>query len=177
MKGRVLCELVDKLPRGVEFLWGNDIPEVGMVDVSVVTRAQAAAAKFTPQGNHDVVCAPVCEEEAVDCDENMFTGVHGLFEPPAAIMSHIGTIVKRDELIALQQQDNSLSLLLEMAKSGQHKGERSFYSMHNDVLVRNWRDKFTPDGLEVRQVVVPAQLRRKLLNVAHDIPSSGHLGT
>jgi hypothetical protein len=177
VRGKVLCGLVEKLPRGVEFLWGNDIPQEGVVDVSVVTRAQTKAAKVNEQGNNDVVCAQVCEEEVVDCDEDMFTGVHALFEQPSDILSHIGSIVKRDEFITLQQQDNSLSLLMDLAKSGQNKDERSFYSMQNDVLVRHWRDKFTPEGLEVKQVVVPARLRRKLLTVAHDIPSSGHLGT
>ena len=52
-----------------------------------------------------------------------------------------------------------------------------FYT-DQDVLMRAWRDKVTPNlpGTEHTQIVVPLVLRGALLQVAHDIPAAAHLG-
>src|SRR6218665_2082352 len=51
----------------------------------------------------------------------------------------------------------------------------SYFAMRND-LVRHCRDRVTPVGLEVTQIVFPKQLQGKLLTVAHKYSTSGHLG-
>ena len=45
------------------------------------------------------------------------------------------------------------------------------------VLIRVWRNVLEPDGFGRTQVLVPISLRSKIIHVAHDVPSSGHLGT
>lgn len=49
--------------------------------------------------------------------------------------------------------------------------------MTNGALARRWCNRLTPEGLGITQIVVPSQLRLKLLRIAHDVPASGHLGT
>lgn len=41
---------------------------------------------------------------------------------------------------------------------------------------RNWRNKLDPPESSIHQIVVASSLRVKLLQIAHDIPASGHLG-
>jgi len=79
--------------------------------------------------------------------------------------------VDRTELIRLQQSDTSLSSLFELAeKSDDH------YFLKCRVLLRSWRDKLAPPESSFCQIVVPAYLRPKLLQIAHEIPAAGHLG-
>src|SRR6218665_2736107 len=52
----------------------------------------------------------------------------------------------------------------------------TYFENRIDVLMRCSRDKFLPAGIEVTQIVVPHPLRAKLLHIAHDLPTSGHLG-
>lgn len=47
----------------------------------------------------------------------------------------------------------------------------------NSVLIRHWKGTFTPKCVGLTQIDVPGVLGDKLLLVAHDILSSGHLGT
>jgi hypothetical protein len=173
LQGKFLCGLVEKLPTGVDVLWGNDIE--GLASVAVITRAQAA--KVNNEDATDEVCTQLDEPSAVDCDDLDLEGIGDLFVQPTEISSQIGSIVSRLDLINLQRTDSSLVDLMQLANVAPDKSDRSFYAIQNDVLVRHWRDRFRPEGMEVTQVVVPVQLRQRLLKVAHDIPSSGHLGT
>lgn len=54
----------------------------------------------------------------------------------------------------------------------------SYYLIQNDLLLRKWRDQFTPEdiNLGLTKIVAPTQLREKLLYQQHNIPASGHLG-
>jgi len=51
----------------------------------------------------------------------------------------------------------------------------SHFEIRSDLLVKCARDTFQA-GLEVKQIVVPQYLRAKPLHVAHDLPTSDHLG-
>jgi len=42
--------------------------------------------------------------------------------------------------------------------------------------LRKWRDNVSPPSAAIHQIVVPTQLRPKLMYIAHDIPAAGHLG-
>ena len=70
----------------------------------------------------------------------------------------------------------SLHKLFVLAKSPHAITDVTYFEIRSDVLVRCSRDKFSPAGLEVTQIVVPQLLRAKLLHIAHDLPTSGHLG-
>jgi len=80
-------------------------------------------------------------------------------------------LVDRSELIRLQQSDLGLSSLFELAEKGD-----DHYFLKSGVLVRSWSDKMAPPESSFHQIVVPASLRPKLLQIAHAIPAAGHLG-
>ena len=80
-------------------------------------------------------------------------------------------LVDRTELIRLQQSDTSLSSLFELAEKGD-----DHYFLKSGVLLRSWQDKLAPPESSFHQIVVPASLRPKLLQIAHEIPAAGHLG-
>jgi hypothetical protein len=54
---------------------------------------------------------------------------------------------------------------------------KSFYFLDDGILMRSWRNRNVPNvpNMCVTQIVVPKVLRVQLLNIAHDIPASGHL--
>src|SRR6218665_2841083 len=87
-----------------------------------------------------------------------------------------GDIASRAKLIALQRSDRSLDTLFSLAQIGHTNNAVSYFAIKNDVLVRHSRDRVVPVGLEVTQIMVPNQLHLKLLTVAHEYPTSGHLG-
>ena len=65
----------------------------------------------------------------------------------------------------------SLSSLFELAEKGD-----DHYFLKFGVLLRSWRNKLAPPESSFHQIVVPASLRPKLLQIAHEIPAAGHLG-
>jgi len=80
-------------------------------------------------------------------------------------------LVYHTELVRLKQSDTSLSSLFELADKGD-----DHYFIKSGVLLRSWRDKLAPPENSFHQIVVPASLRPKLLQIAHEIPAAGHLG-
>ena len=91
--------------------------------------------------------------------------------PPEEVMSNY-----RTQLIIFQHDDPLLSKLLDLAKAEQKDTSVCYYEVRNDVFVRCARDRISPVDLEVTQMVVPYQLHDKLLQISHDLPTSGHLG-
>jgi len=80
-------------------------------------------------------------------------------------------LVNRTELISLQQSDTSLSSLFEMAENGDDR-----YFIDSGVLFRAWYDKLAPPERSIHQLVVSASVRPQLLQIAHEIPATGHVG-
>jgi len=75
----------------------------------------------------------------------------------------------------MQLADVSLHNLFELEKLPHTITDVNYFEIRSDVLARCSRDKFSPAGLEVTQIVVPQPLRAKPLHIAHDLPTSGHL--
>src|SRR5688572_240815 len=150
VKGKVLCGLIDKLPEGVDVLVGNDLADMGPIDISVVTRAQAALDKVVT-GNKDAVNAHAGTQLEIVEDDLEFSGVSELFDENEVIKSNIGEIVSRNDLIQLQRTDVSMKPLFDLAKSGHSQREQNWYEVSHDVLVDNERNKIT-DVLDLKDV-------------------------
>src|SRR6218665_64126 len=99
-----------------------------------------------------------------------------LFDEVETPMLSDGDIASRAMLIELQRSDRSLDKLFSLAQIGHTNNDVSYFAIKNDVLVRHLRDRVVPVGLEVTQIVVPKQLHLRMLTVAHEYPTSGHLG-
>src|SRR6218665_3764588 len=99
-----------------------------------------------------------------------------LFDEDDTPLLSDGDMVSRAKLIELQRRDRSLGKLYSLAQIGQTNNDVSYFAIKHDVLVRHSRDRVVPVGLEVTQIVVPKQLHLRMLTVAHEYPTSRHLG-
>jgi len=153
-------------------LLGNDLCPGPAVDVAVVTRSQAAVLRREADLQTQLVSDPEdCSDEAESVDKSAEADLASLFESSLATDTIPFELADRSELIRLQQSDTSLSSLFELAEKGDDQ-----YFLKSGVLLRSWRDKLAPPESSFHQIVVPASLRPKLLQIAHEIPAAGHLG-
>jgi len=155
----VLCGLVPDLPDGIDFLIGNDIclkshplPD-DVIEQAILTRS---AAKQITLPTDEI---PISKEDT-------------LLQSDTEI--DLSTITDRETLIDLQKCDKTLLVLISQAAVQPLLIGKSYYFIQDDLLMhhtvnrkRNW---------SADQIVVPAQLRAKVLQLAHDIPAAGHLG-
>jgi len=156
-------------------LLGNDLcPGAPAVDVAVVTRSQTAAlrkeAELQTPLDSESGSSPT-EAESDSTDKLVEADLASLFESSVDVETIPFELVDRSELIRLQQSDLGLLSLFELADKGD-----DHYFLKSDVLLRSWRDKMAPPESSFHQIVVPASLRPKLLQIAHEIPGAGHLG-
>ena len=54
--------------------------------------------------------------------------------------------------------------------------EHGDYEEHDGILYRNFKPSMGEETTSILQLVLPKHYRRKILEVAHDIPLAGHLG-
>lgn len=169
----MLCGLIDQLPGGIHLLNGNDLDsEPPVFQVGVTTRAHELAHWVSlPTGVSEPESLPANDSAEIDADLN------DLFHESATTQTDLSTIVSRETLTGLQRANTSLAPWFALAEQKDGLSvERHSYSITNGILVLYWRDMYTSDGADFTQILVPSQLRAKLLHVAHDIPASGHLG-
>jgi len=117
--------------------------------------------------------ALVNEDNTTNNDDFHLTALFNDDNTPLLSVDHF---VTREELIALQRDDTALGKFFELAKADHSNNSSSYFDLRNDVLIRRGKDRISPSGLEISQIVVPRQLHDKLLRVSHDIPTAGHLG-
>ena len=72
----------------------------------------------------------------------------------------------------LQKEDPSLAKL----KVGAGEQQETHYYLSDGLLYRRWIPKGHNAELAVDQLVLPAQCRRAVLQLAHEVPIAGHLG-
>jgi len=156
-------------------LLGNDLcPSVAAVDVAVVTRSQTAALRREADLQTPLISdfeRDPTEAELYSVDKPAEADLASLFESSDVTDTIPFELVDRTEFIRLQQCDLSLSSLFELAEKGD-----DHYFLKSGVLLRSWRDKLAPPESSFHQIVVPASLRPKLLQIAHEISAAGHLG-
>ena len=82
-----------------------------------------------------------------------------------------------EQLRDWQQTDPTLGKVRELAssKAGEKPGGATFF-YHGGLIYRKWSPK-NRDALSWDQLVLPQQCRQLVLNIAHDLPTAGHLGT
>jgi len=175
----VLCGVIEELPEGVDFLLGNDIAcltdEVELpLTQSVITRAQAAAAQ--QHAAVDNSAGSINNDEAVQAPTVENVGQSHVNHRPTTIVENIdlNAIQDREELINLQQQDENLVALFDQVLERDFPVGKPYYYVQDGVLMHH--DVVRKTRQEADQVVIPRPLRIKILEMAHDIPASGHLG-
>src|SRR6218665_157160 len=190
LQGKILCGLVDSLPYGVDLLVGNDLEGIMPLAVTVVTRAGTDTSNtqnvVRPERNNvqdigsdfdgvddnemnvlnDVDVAhniTTTRSAPVNQNDDFASDLDRLFTVDVPPVIPTDEIVTRMQLIEMQHDDVSLHKLFVLAKSPHAITDVTYFETRSDVLVRCSRDKFSPAGLEVTQIVVPQLLRAKLL--------------
>ncbi|XP_078000635.1 uncharacterized protein LOC144453240 [Glandiceps talaboti] len=80
-------------------------------------------------------------------------------------------------LIKLQEEARTLSGIRDRVVEGDEiDSSRSCFFKRNGLLYRKWSSRYKQDKI-FEQIVVPKSCRLAILQLAHDIPLAGHLGT
>ncbi|XP_052080712.1 uncharacterized protein LOC127718696 [Mytilus californianus] len=88
------------------------------------------------------------------------------------ILPQVGKMYSRDELKLAQADDKSLNKVRSLVQENPGQ-QSSYFIMKSGILYRVY---VTPSEEEIYQVVLPQKYRAIVLELAHDIPLSGHLG-
>ena len=82
-----------------------------------------------------------------------------------------------EQLRDWQQTDLTLQKIRELASAGaEEKSGGATFFYRGGLIYRRWSPK-NRDTLSWDQLVLPQQCRQLVLNIAHDLPTAGHLGT
>ena len=99
---------------------------------------------------------------------------------PLKVVKPVELDVDRDKLIQLQKNDVTLKKCLTWAESGEilksGKSNSATFFMQNSLLKRKYSSNSVNMGDPITQIVVPKELRQRILRIAHDGIMSGHLG-
>ena len=81
------------------------------------------------------------------------------------------------DLIREQRADKTLAPIWAMADKRQHK-EVSNYFIDDGMLCKGSspKDEENGEGRSLFQIVIPKCYRKRMLELAHNIPTSGHMG-
>ncbi|CAC5398409.1 unnamed protein product [Mytilus coruscus] len=88
------------------------------------------------------------------------------------ILPQVGKMYSRDELKLAKADDQSLNKVRSLVQENPGK-QLSYFIMKSGIL---YREYVAPGEEEIYQVVLPQKYRAIVLELAHDIPLSGHLG-
>lgn len=126
------------------------------------------------------------DEDEIDLSDSFFgdPDVNCSFSPDAAGYSDTSrptnTSLSREQLIAQQRSDVSLSPLFEAAVAGEEVESFSTgYFVKDDLIKRKWMPlsaSADDDRSVVTQIVVLSPYRSEILNLPHDNPLAGHRG-
>ena len=166
----VLCGLVDELPEGIDFLIGNDIwlkyhpMSDSEIELAVVTRSMAT--KVNPNDQLLPAAPQTAQLDSPDSDT------------PLTLLRKtnrdVASITDRNEMIHLQKQDPSLTTSAESAILPPFPVGHPYFYVQDGMLMHH--AVVRKRQLDTDQIVVPSCLRSHLLRIAHDIPTSAHLG-
>ena len=99
---------------------------------------------------------------------------------PEKQKSESKSVISRQNLIEEQSNDKELLDLFKIALTPVEAEKVSVgYLIKDDILMRKWSPTACDNnekGETVYQIVVPTVYRREVLELAHDLPMSGHLG-
>ena len=89
----------------------------------------------------------------------------------ASKISNIPEIRGKEDVQNLQKNDESLSKIRNIIARGSLQ-----YEEVDGIIYRNYRAKGSEEQNVLRQLVLPKEYRKRVLEMAHDIPLAGHLG-
>ena len=85
----------------------------------------------------------------------------------------------KEEFQKLQESDSTLESIRKLVREGTTTGNTGKFFQRNGLIYRKWRpkDNHEDDSRTVEQLVIPRKCRKVPLELAHDVPMGGHLGS
>ncbi len=162
------CEVVETKALEEEYL--------AAFPVCAVTRSQAKALADSPVAVEEEAVGKRQSEEVspppVDLANTGFAKWCGMDQMP---------VLSRSAVVQEQRQDPTLSLLRETAACYQESRDMAEgFFLKEDLLMRKWRPPDRPateDWSVCEQIVLPQSYWKEVLQLAHETPLAGHLGT
>ena len=202
VKGEIVVAMAPSscnFPRNCSLIVGEDYGEPygllqGVVN-PVITRQQQRAQEAVQVMSPPVPVTDIHENEPTIISEKIDRVVNQdidnedlnepfrlLFENEVASEENVSEAIEREvtttRLSQLQRQDATLSQVFEELVSLNESQHKQGYCINeNGLLVRAIGDRLKGDQADkVIQIIVPYNLRSKILKLSHAIPASGHLG-
>ena len=85
----------------------------------------------------------------------------------------------KEEFQKLQESDSTLESIRKLVREGTTTGNTGKFFQRNGLIFPEWRPKDSKedDSRTVEQLVTPRKCRKVALDLAHDVPMGGHLGS
>jgi hypothetical protein len=85
----------------------------------------------------------------------------------------------REEFQKLQENDPTLESIRKLVSEGTTSESRGKFFQREGLIFRQWRPKGNrkDDPRSVEQLIIPRRCRKVTLELAHDVPMGGHLGS
>ena len=85
----------------------------------------------------------------------------------------------KEEFQKLQENDSTLESIRKLVREGTTTGNTGKFFQRNGLIYRKWRpkDNHEDDSRTVEHLVIPRKCRKVALELAHDVPMGGHLGS
>ena len=189
--------LAPELPSGLDVLIGRDLLLQTEVEKSeetclpVVTRAQARKQEEEEYKKQKTIVSDAESKQSIkhdtgeiDIKERVGDDNQKVESPkPGPQESTLDPCcVGPETVVKWQQEDPTLEKARELASrdspAKDENGERVFFYYKDGMLYRSWSPKGDNAGdlRQCTQLVLPQQARTTVLNLAHDVPTAGHLG-
>ena len=172
VRGNCKVAVVEELPvSGVEFLLGNDLVRGKRVCNPIVMSDPL------PDMDVGVVTRTGLSTSFEDLsDSTMFEGGEQSVSKVGG--DRLGITLDREDLIAAQKEDESLKSLLGKSVTIGEVDDctKEVYVVKDQLLYRKHRPVLDRGSNVMDQIVVPSEMRKQLMSVAHENLMSGHLG-
>ena len=171
--GTCLLGIVDSLPlKSAQLLLGNDVVH-GVQSGAPVLCAQVERLQEVSTSEFFPACA-VTRSQQKSKDESSVRSVEVKAEAPSPVL--LDKAVLPDE----QKNDPSLNCCFDMLFGAARCPSNVEFFQQGGVLVRRWTSLTSTNahlkGDVVQQIVLPSKYRSVVLQTAHSLPMSGHLG-
>ena len=85
----------------------------------------------------------------------------------------------KEEFQKLQENDSTLEPIRKLVRESTTTGNTGKFFQRKGLIYRQWRpkDNHEDDSGSIEQLVIPRKCRKVALELAHDVPIGGHLGS
>ena len=156
-----------------ELVIGNYVNTSVPRDVMVEEPGSNLNGKTDSQGICQAVQTRAMKKQEKEVEEKVQASINKLHKDDSSQkLTEASKLYSKDELKHAQTEDGSLDKVRQMVTDSPGQ-QPTYFILKSGILYRVF---VAPSGIETHQIVLPQKYRKTVLEFAHDIPLSGHLG-